>query len=299
MSVDFVAYGLILDDIVFPDGHTEMAKLGGGGPQAAFGMHLFSDRVGLVASAGADLPESIRPWFEEAGIDTEGIVTTQWPTPRAWQVMEADGRRTQVFRIPPEAVGAQLEYRMDRLPESYREAKGFHFGIHPDEPPLDFSRSLHALGAAVSIEPFKDASNLSLAELLRQQFENSDIYSPNISEAISILGPGSPQDLVNRFAELGGRLIALRLGTQGSLVYQPASGEMVHIPAVPVSVIDPIGAGNAYCGAFLVGWVLTGNIAMAGRYGSIAASFLVEQVGLPDPKRATPAEVLRRLKLIS
>ena len=38
--VDLVAFGVILDDLVFPDGRTSLGVLGGGGPQTAFGMRL-------------------------------------------------------------------------------------------------------------------------------------------------------------------------------------------------------------------------------------------------------------------
>ena len=62
-----VAFGIILDDIVFPDGHTAMGTLGGGGPQTAFGMRLPAlagwieqCQVGLVAGVGHDLSQSAR-----------------------------------------------------------------------------------------------------------------------------------------------------------------------------------------------------------------------------------------------
>jgi hypothetical protein len=87
--MEMVTFTIIVDDIVYPDGHSAMACLGGGGPQTAFGAKLwFSDneRVGLAAGIGADFPESCRTWLEETGIDTHGLL--QWPlsTLRAWQV---------------------------------------------------------------------------------------------------------------------------------------------------------------------------------------------------------------------
>ena len=54
--MNFITFSLIIDDIVFPDGQTAMGVLGGGGPQSAFGMKLWADRVGLVSGVGADLP---------------------------------------------------------------------------------------------------------------------------------------------------------------------------------------------------------------------------------------------------
>ena len=64
--IDLVAFGIILDDLVFPDGHTVTGTLGGGGPQTAFGMRLPATgwmgrvigRRRLVAGVGRDLPGS-------------------------------------------------------------------------------------------------------------------------------------------------------------------------------------------------------------------------------------------------
>jgi sugar/nucleoside kinase (ribokinase family) len=55
---------------------------------------------------------------------------------------------------------------------------------------------------------------------------------------------------------------------------------------VETTVVDPTGAGNAFCGGFLAGWVQSGNLLTAGLYGAVAASFLVEQVGLPESSEA-------------
>jgi sugar/nucleoside kinase (ribokinase family) len=298
VSVDFVAFGIIIDDIVFPDGRTEMGVLGGGGPQAAFGMRLWADRVGLVSGVGKDLPEAVPAWFDACGIDTEGLRVTDFPTARAWQVMETDGRRTQIFRISGEAVGMQVGRSLAVLPESYRQARGYHFGIHPDEPAEGFTRDLHRLGRTVSVEPFKEALKPASESSLRELFETIEIYSPNLSEARSLLGLEAPEELVRRFAELGVRTLALRMGSAGSLVYSVKTGHSQHVPAVPTQLVDPVGAGNAYCGGFLVGWQDTGDVLTAGRWGSVAASFLVEQVGIPivNPERKTEAQ--RRLHLL-
>ena len=66
-DLDCLFFTLIIDDIVFPDGTTCMAQLGGGGSQAAFGYQLVSSacgakesRVGLAAGVGSDIPESCR-----------------------------------------------------------------------------------------------------------------------------------------------------------------------------------------------------------------------------------------------
>jgi sugar/nucleoside kinase (ribokinase family) len=281
MTIDLVAFGIVIDDVVFPDGRTAMGRLGGGGPQAAFGMRLWSDSVGLVARVGKDLPESARDWLARSGIDLAGVVESDLPTPRAWQVLEAGGQRTQVWRVPGKVIGGQLSRSIERIPEPYRHARGYHFGIHPDEPDLDFARALAGLGGAVSIEPFKPAERPFKADTLAQLARAAQVISPNLEEAVSMVGAGEPGELLKTFARAGAQVVPLRRGAEGSLVLDGKTGRIAHIPAYPLDVADPIGAGNAYCGGFLAGWLHTGDAVTAGLYGSVAASFILETGGLP------------------
>ncbi|MDX1520222.1 MAG: PfkB family carbohydrate kinase, partial [Anaerolineae bacterium] len=221
-------------------------------------------------------------WLELAGIDTTGLrLSSEWPTPRAWQVCETDGRRTQVWRIKGPAIGAQLGRSLDKLPVDYRRARGFHLGVHPEEPDVAFIEALRAQGAVVSLEPFRATLRpLSDAEV-RSLVSAGQIFSPNHQEAESLVGPGAPDALIQRLVEAGAEIVALRQGADGAIVHRAGTGETWHIPAVETTVVDPTGAGNAFCGGFLAGWGLTGDLRLAGLYGAVAASFLVEQVGLP------------------
>jgi sugar/nucleoside kinase (ribokinase family) len=309
--IDLVAFGIIIDDLVFPDGRTAMGALGGGGPQTAFGMRLpalagWSDHssVGLAAGVGRDLPKSAIEWLKAAGVDLAGVSQGELPTPRAWQVLEADGCRTQVWRVEGRVVGAQLGRTLERVPPAYRGARGFHLGIHPGDHDLDFIRQLGSLRAShprpapntrypiISLEPFKPAERPPSDEALRQLCSAADIFSPNLVEAQSLVGSGAPDELARRLADAGARIVTLRMGAEGSLVY--SSGTVLYVPAVPTTVIDPTGAGNAYCGGFLAGYVQTGDVLTAARYGAVAASFLVEQVGLPPVTKQLGMEANRR-----
>lgn len=49
-------------------------------------------------------------------------------------------------------------------------------------------------------------------------------------------------------------------------------------------VVDPTGGGNAFLGGFAMGYLETTNYVQAAKYGTVAASFAVEVVGLPDVK---------------
>ena len=321
--IDLVAFGIILDDLVFPDGHSVAGTLGGGGPQTAFGMRLpalagwteASGNVGLVAGVGRDLSGSARAWLAAVGIDLAGVRETELSTPRAWQMLESDGRRTQVWRVEGHVVSAQLGRTLERIPESYRQAKGFHLGIHPDEPDLDFIHQLRSLAGigipayrpVISLEPWKPADRPLSDAALHQLCIAADIFSPNIVEARSLVGGGTPDELVHRLADVGASIVTLRMGPEGSLVYARSSAthfssasrlDLIHVPAIPTNVTDPTGAGNAYCGGFLAGHIQTGDVLTAARYGTVVASFLVEQVGLPEINERLRTQARLRLHLL-
>jgi len=286
--VALVAFGIILDDLVFPDGRTALGILGGGGPQTAFGMRLWSPSVGLVAAVNAADVPSVQNWLSDSGIDTGGIHCSDLPTPRAWQLMESDGRRTQLWRVEDLIVKHQLGRSLDKIPPDYRIAHGFHFGIHPDEDDdLAFIQDLRSLGGFISIEPFKPADRRPTQRQLQAILSQVDIFSTNLLEGQSLAGQASPPELARRFLDAGAPLVVIRLGPQGSLVAavehnrRQQSNTLLQVPAVDVQVIDPVGAGNAYCGGFLAGWVQTQDLVIAGAWGAVAASFLVEQVGVP------------------
>ena len=280
--MNIVCFALIIDDLSLPDGQVVSGLLGGGGPQTAFGARLWVDQVGLVGGVGTDFPPQAERWLAAMQIDTAGLRRSKtWPTPRAWQIYDAAEHRTQRWRVPPATLASQLGRSWDKLPSTYQRARGFHLGLHPDEPDLDFIARLRQTGALVSVEPFREAQRPLSDSEVQALVTAGQIFSPNQEEAESLVGPGDPMSLLKRLVEVGGELIALRCGAAGAWVHHAELGETWHIPAFKTTVVDPTGAGNAFCGGFLAGWLLTSNLRSAGLYGAVAASFLVEQFGLP------------------
>lgn len=300
--ITYFTFSVIIDDIVFHDGRTLMGVLGGGGPQTAFGMKLWADGgsgrggVGLCGGAGSDFPPEAQAWLDALGIDTAGLRRDPaHRTLRAWQLIEEDGRRTQVWRTQGAAIPAHLALQPEQVPDAYWLARGFHFGIHPEAPNLRLMRALQARGVTVSVEPFRSAARTLTDAELRDLLAACAIFSPNLIEAESLVGGGEPAALLRRLTDAGAAIVALRMGADGSLVHWARTGAIHYIPAVQTTVVDPVGAGNAYCGAFLVGWLETGDLHRAGLYASVAASFLVEQHGLPAPRTSLLAEAKARL----
>lgn len=111
------------------------------GPQTLWGFQLASGQasnVGLAAGVGVDLPPQCRAWLEGIGVDTSGLVQVGGrPTPRAWQVFEFDGKRTQIWRVPEDAtLYNMLRLEWEQMPAAFQSAANFHIGVHPLHPPL-------------------------------------------------------------------------------------------------------------------------------------------------------------------
>jgi sugar/nucleoside kinase (ribokinase family) len=64
---------------------------------------------------------------------------------------------------------------------------------------------------------------------------------------------------------------------------------------VPTNVVDTTGAGDAYCGGFLVALGSGVDVAEAGARAAVSASFAIEQFGVPIFDEQTQMEAQRRL----
>jgi sugar/nucleoside kinase (ribokinase family) len=294
--VRYIAFGVVTDDIAFKDGRQFLGVLGGGGPQAAFGMRLWSDDVGLLAVVGPDWPDEHRALLQRIGVDLRGVITGDGPTLRAWQVYDDRGTRRQMWEIAPEGGRPSWDAVLARAPEDYRSARGYHVGVHPEAPDFDFVRQLQDRGGQVSLELFRPAAQPISREALRALVSTPTILSLNLDEARSVCGEGELRAAIRCLRDAGAGTLAVRLGADGAIVASTQPAHCWHIPAFPATVADPTGAGNAFGGAFVGGYVETGDVLTAGLWGSVAASLLVEHVGLPPLDPAVRTEAARRLK---
>jgi hypothetical protein len=72
------------------------------------------------------------------------------------------------------------------------------------------------------------------------------------------------------------------IGCNSSLDPLPSSEQRQQpIPSRHPQVVDTTGAGNCFLGGFAVGLLETGDPVKAAHYGAVAASFVVQQLGLP------------------
>jgi sugar/nucleoside kinase (ribokinase family) len=124
-----------------------------------------------------------------------------------------------------------------------------------------------------------------------------DVYSPNHEELASFFGVEMPLPsdklIIRKQAQVfldagigpeGKGCMLVRCAEAGCLVLsrgrKPAWFDAYYAKDSD-AVVDPTGAGNAFLGAFAIGWLKTTSYIEAARYGTVAASFMLEQHGCP------------------
>jgi sugar/nucleoside kinase (ribokinase family) len=296
LTPDFVAYsGLIIDDIVLPDGRTFFNTLGGSATHALVGMRAWSDSLGYFAAVGDDFDPKHRAMLQAMGVDLRGLIVRHGHrTARAWQLFEPDERRVEVFRTDIEDF-YQIEPGLDEMPRAYLAARGFHIHHGTLADTIVAMTRLRAVNPTATIvwEPTPLQHSGAEADF-RAALALCDLVSPDLGEARAITGQQSADAAVETLLAWGAPIVALRLGAQGSRV-ATADGASYLIPAVPATVVDTTGAGDAYCGGFLVALANGEDIAEAGAWAAVSASFAIEQFGVPVFTEHTRAEAERRL----
>ena len=310
-TIDFCSTTLIVDDLVFADGSTKMSVLGGGGPQTLFGaaLHPAKLSLGLVAGVGeSDCPPECVKWLENIGCDVSGLLPTPgMRTPRAWQITEHDGRRTQVWRHEAgDALYDMLRPRFDAWPSCFRSARALHFGVNPMRPDIELVRALREESETrfISIEPFTHALSPLSSGDLHQLVTLGDVFSPNEREARSFFASSSrmdARDLVQAMCDAGAKIVCLRRGAKGAIVYDSRANVGYECGAFSTRVVDETGCGNAFCGGFAASIAAGEGIRDGLILGTAASSIMLEHVGVPvgSIEREYRPEAVRRATLIA
>ncbi len=125
-------------------------------------------------------------------------------------------------------------------------------------------------------------------EWLTPVIQGVDLLFCGQGDARRVFGiDGAPEDMVIRLAELShAKKVVVSIGDQGAIGWDGT--QVYQQPAVPVQVIDRIGAGDGLASGVIHGW-LDGNFELGLRYGATLAALALSQRG--DMVITTPAEL--------
>jgi len=323
---ELVVFGcLTLDNVVTAEGVCLPQSFGGNCLYAALGARLWCERVGIVSRCGGDYPGAVFELLRETGIDASGVTRLERPHGRNVAfAYRADGSRTRA--IPPEVLARMPVEERPRfvdttlLPEAdakwldfspgasdmpaawWDSVRGVHDAYMPVERHGEIAAAIRARpnrGIWMQIDsPWHDRKRPDLDDAI-ELFRNVQAVLPSEAD-IEDFQPGvGYEETVEEMLRMGARLIAVKRGAAGSAVFARDKGLIAKIRALEVVVVDPTGAGDAFCGGFLAGLLASGDPVMAARYGTVSASFAVEAAGLGRLAHADPSEARARLATLA
>ena len=84
-------------------------------------------------------------------------------------------------------------------------------------------------------------------------------------------------------------MVAVKIGELGA--YVRVDGRNAHVPAAEIDVVDSTGAGDAFCGGFVAGWLATGSATIAAGCGAVSAAGVMGGFGaFPTTREASLEE---------
>lgn len=108
-----------------------------------------------------------------------------------------------------------------------------------------------------------------------------DIALPGLDDARVLTGLVAPEAIADHYLAAGAGIVALTLGSEGTLVATPEMSE--RIDPFNVDAVDATAAGDTFDGAFLAEWLRHGDPFRAARYANAAAALSTQGYGAVAP----------------
>jgi len=286
-----VVGSVALDTVETPFGKVQEV-LGGSATYFSYSASFFT-RVRLVGPIGQDFPKQHIRLLEDRGIDVGGLQmapgrTFRWAGQYGYDLNDATTLDTQLnvlanFRpaLAPDLRRVPFLFLANIDPERQRDVLG-QMAERPHLVALDTMNFW--------IQGKRDALLQVLAEV--------DAVTINDAEARQLAREPNLVKAARTIAAMGPKTVVVKRGEYGALMV--SDGAFFMVPAYPLeSVWDPTGAGDTFAGGFM------GYLAAEGRtdgaamrralvYGSVMASFTVEDFSLNRLVRLTRAEIDER-----
>jgi len=285
-----VVGSVALDSVTTPFGKVREV-LGGSATYFSYAASFFTT-VRLVATVGDDFPAEHLRLLKERGIDMTGLQTSRgrtfrWVGEYGFDLNEA---RT---------IDTQLNVFADfkpLLPSSLKKTPFLFLANIAPELQLDVLRQMERpqLTALDTMNFWIQGRREALLRVLAEV----DVLLVNDGEARQLVKEPNLIKAAREILKLGPRTVVVKRGEYGAVMV--SNGQFFFVPAYPLeSVFDPTGAGDAFAGGFMgyiaaQGVVDQATVRRAIVYGSVMASFTVEDFSLNRLARLSTAEVERR-----
>jgi sugar/nucleoside kinase (ribokinase family) len=296
LVVGSIAY----DTIKTPRGHAENA-LGGSAVYFSLAASVFSPRpVRLVGVVGDDFREHDLDFLRSRRIDIAGLEVVPGGLTFRWSgeySADMNSRRT---------LSVDLNVFQDfrpKVPPSFRDSRLVFLANGPPITQMSVLDQVErpAFVMADTMDLWIQTAKSDLLRLL----ERIDGLLVNDSEAILLTEAPDVLSAGAAILELGPSLVIVKKGEHGAILFERE--RIIPLPAYPVRAVqDPTGAGDSFAGALMghlsrclhqrSGKIDTRAVKEALAFGTVAASFTVEDFGVARLARIDEPEARRRFE---
>jgi 5-dehydro-2-deoxygluconokinase len=245
------------------------AYVGGCPTNIAVSARRLGLRTALLNAVGEDLVGD----FVKSFLDKEGVETRYGVRKR--------GRRTSAFLL-----GIEPPDRFPIVP--YREG-GADFELTIDDvlsAPVAQSRALLLTGSGLSRQPSRDATVFAAEQarayqtrvVLRSLLPLVDVVLGTSEEVSAAFLSGWTGEAVARVLAAGPEALVLKRGPASTLVHT-RGGKVLDVPTFKVEVLNVLGAGDAFAGGFLYGYLKGWDLYRSARMGNACGAIVVTRHG--------------------
>jgi len=288
---------LVVGSVAFDSVETPFGKaeevLGGSATYFSTAASFFTD-VKLVAVVGEDFPVEHVDFLKSREIDVNGLQkasgkTFRWKGRYDFDLNQAHTLDTQLN------VFASFK---PQIPEGYKDAEYVFLANIDPVLQLEVLKQVKKpkLVACDTMNFWIEGKLNELKETLR----HVDILTINEGEARELSKEANLVKAAKTILSFGPKTLIVKRGEYGSLMFSDKG--IFAAPAYPLeSVFDPTGAGDSFAGGFMgylsnTGDLGDGNIRQAIIFGSVMASFNVEEFSLNRMKTLTYGEIEQRYR---
>lgn len=283
---------IALDSVKTPFG-LRKELLGGSAVHFSMAARLFT-RVNLVAIVGNDFPPEYLSFLRGKGLILTSLAIGKGKTFRWHGEYRADLNTALTLNTE---LGVLALFNPS-ISHGQRRIKHIFLANVDPEIQASLLKRMHSpeLVGLDSMNYWIDHKRKKLLKLLRQV----DIYVANDQEARSLSGEVNLIKAAKCLRAYGAKMVLIKKGEHGVLFY--GDKFIFSLPAYPAQrVVDPTGAGDTFAGGFM------GYLARAGKaspraikqalvYGTIAASFNIEDFGLRRTAQLSLKKLVERVK---
>lgn len=244
-------------------------NLGGTAGNLAYTLKLLGAEPFIVATAGNDFAEYLL-FLEKHGITDSGIRrVSDEPCGSYHVITDSDDNQIGAFYTGATKYNKDLSLHQEEKPRLVI--------VGPNDPEAmkKYVAECQKLGYPYMYDPAFQIGNFSPEEL-RSAIADAELLIGNDYEVALIeqkLGISHEELLV-----MGPKAVITTLGAKGAIV--ETRHEAIHVKsAKPKNVSDPTGAGDAFRGGFLAGYLRDFDLQVAGQMGAVAAVYTVEKYG--------------------